>query len=652
VQKEINEYIFTTSVDRMFQNAKFGVFGHAIAALAIAWVLAAKFETSVVLLGIFMHFVLIIRRLVILNAFNKIENKTYLDYEKYFIKYRRCVFFSGLLFGVLPFVVAPLPVQYHFLILAALVGLAAGAIYTLGEIYSLYIVYFLPVIGIAFIWMIFQEGDIYYFSTFLLFILFFYFTTAAYNYSKNFKNILRKEYEAKEHYLEQKQAKEKIIEQNSVLEYRAHHDNLTDLPNRILFKDRLKNAISKARRSEAIIAVCFVDLDNFKVINDSLGHHIGDKVLKQVTTRLLNSMRMHDTIARWGGDEFIIIMEDLQKAENASRLAQKILAVLSEPCEIDGHKLYVTCSIGISIYPKDSNNVDNLIKYADSAMYKAKDEGKNNFKYYSDDMTKRAFERVVMESSIRAAINKKEFVVYYQPQIDAKNNILIGMEALVRWNHPSLGLVAPDKFLPLAEETSSIIEIDKLVMEMAMEQFKKWKDMGLNPGVLSLNLAVKHLEEDSYIDKLKQSMKKHSIDVRYLVLELTESDIMKKPESSIEKLQEINSLGINIAIDDFGTGYSSLAYLKRLPMDELKIDKSFIDDLDDEAETKAIVKAIIAMANTLDLALVAEGVEEEYQKEFLLENGCYNIQGYLYAKPMMADDMTKFIKGMDSEEKS
>jgi len=648
----LEQQITKAAVESIYSNAKLGVVGHAIVAFLIGLVFYKHIPLSLSITGIFIHVLILFRRIILIVKFNKEkENFTsFDDIEKYLSLYRRCMFFSGLSFGLFVFVVQYLSIEYHFFIIAVLIGLSSGAIYTTGEIFSVYIAYLFSMMGTALIWVIFQDGEAYNITIIMFIVSSYYSASTSYRYAKNFREMVIKENRADIYIKEQKESKDKITQQKDVLDYRAHHDNLTGLPNRVLFNDRLNQGMQKAKRNFENLAVCFIDIDNFKVINDSLGHEIGDRVLKKVTKLLQKNIRSNDTLARWGGDEFIIIMEGLKSPQDASILAQKILNVLSVPCEINSHELYVTSSIGISIYPKDSENADNLVKFADSAMYKAKDEGKNNYKYYSQDMTKMAFERVVMESSIRAAIKNNEFIVHYQPQVDAKNNKLIGMEALVRWNHPNIGLVSPYKFLPLAEETGLIVDIDMLVMDMAMKQFSKWKQDGFNPGVLSLNLAVKYLEEESYLDNLQQSMKKYSIDTRYLILELTESDIMKKPESSIKKLKEISALGINIAIDDFGTGYSSLSYLKRLPMDELKIDKSFIDYIiDNDDEGKSIVKAIIAMANTLSLVIVAEGVEEEIQKDFLLENGCNIIQGYYYSKPIPADEMLEFIKGMDND---
>ncbi len=642
----VDQKVTRQAVQRIYSNAHIGIAGHFIVSLSMALLLYTKLPHDLVIFGMLMHMIILSIRVSLVVKFRKIKDQLfeYEDIEKWIFKYRICMFLSGLAFGLLLFFIENLPIEYHFLILSILVGLSSGAIYSVGEVFSVYASYLAAILGLALCWSILQDDVMYNITNVLIIVAIYYFGSIAYRYSNNFKQVIQKEYAAEEHLQEQRRAQNKIVEQKDILDYQAHHDILTDLPNRVLFNDRISQAIESAKRNKTTLAVCFIDLDNFKVINDSLGHEIGDRVLKDVTTRLKESIRAHDTLSRWGGDEFTVIVEDLNSAQGASILSQKILNSLKEPFVVDGHTLYISTSIGISVFPKDTQKRENLIKYADSAMYKAKDEGKNNFQFYSDSMTKVAFERVMMEANIRSALINKEFVVYYQPQIDARDNSLVGMEALVRWEHPTLGLISPAKFIPLAEETGLVVKIDKLVMASAMEQFAKWYSGGYNPGVLSLNLAIKHLEKNNYIEKLYNSMSKFSLDSQYLELELTESDVMKKPEEAIDKLHKISALGIKVAIDDFGTGYSSLSYLKRLPISKLKIDKSFVDDIPHDEDGKSIVKAVIAMAHSLKLDLIAEGVEEEVQKEFLLEHGCNNIQGYYYSKPMSADEMSEFMQ--------
>ncbi|WP_415405555.1 EAL domain-containing protein [Sulfurovum sp. CS9] len=436
-----------------------------------------------------------------------------------------------------------------------------------------------------------------------------------------------------------------IKKQKDILFDQAHHDALTGLPNRVLFNDRLEHGIEQAKRHKTDIALFFIDLDHFKQINDSLGHQVGDKMLIAVTERLKAKIRKEDTLARLGGDEFTIIIEDMIEIQDVSHLAQKILEVLRQPVHIEGHTLYISCSIGISLYPQDDINANNLIKYADAAMYKAKEEGRNNFQFYSSEMTALALERVVMETNLRQALKNEEFILYYQSQVDANSGKLTGVEALIRWQHPALGLVSPMKFITLAEETGLIVDIDRWVMKTAMKQVTKWYQEGLEPGVLAINLSMRELRSNDFIEILQENMSDIGFKPEWLELEITEGQVMINPEEAITKLELISQMGIKIVIDDFGTGYSSLAYLKRLPVDKLKIDQSFVKGIPNDKEDVAIVKAIIALAKSLDLELIAEGVETDDQRDFLVECGCENLQGYYYCKPMPSDEMEKKCLG-------
>jgi len=440
-----------------------------------------------------------------------------------------------------------------------------------------------------------------------------------------------------------KRAEAELLKQKDILAHQAHHDALTGLANRILFNDRLEQGLKKAKRNKSKIAVLFIDLDHFKEINDSLGHAVGDDILKIVTSRLNNTIRKDDSIARLGGDEFTIMMEGLQQGQNASLLATKILEALEQPITFEGHTLYVSSSIGISIYPDDGSSTDNLLKYADAAMYRAKSEGRNNFQFYSAEMTELAFERVVMEASLRASLENEDFIVYYQPQVDAKNSKIIGMEALVRWNHPTMGIISPAKFIPLAETTGLIVELDQYVMRTAMKQIVQWYEDGLNPGRLALNLAVKQLQKKDFIQTLKNMLRETKCKAECIELEVTESQIMHNPEEAIIVLNQISDIGVNLAIDDFGTGHSSLSYIKKLPIHKLKIDQSFIQELPDDAEDSAITKTIISLAQNLNLNILAEGVETNEQRKFLVENGCNYIQGYFYSRPVDADAMREIL---------
>ena len=443
---------------------------------------------------------------------------------------------------------------------------------------------------------------------------------------------------------ERMQARTRELQEKSAeLQILAHHDALTVLPNRVLFTDRLEQGIIKAERNQTGLALFFIDLDKFKHINDSLGHSVGDSVLKIVANRLEGIIRKEDTLARLSGDEFTIIMEELRHPEDASLMAEKIIKTLAEAIEIDEQILYISGSIGISLYPQDSTDAQSLLKYADTAMYKAKEEGRNNFQFYSSEMTHFALERIEMKTSLRQAIDKEEFIIHYQPQISLKSNTLIGLEALVRWQHPTRGLLSPDTFIPLAEETGMIVKIDQWVMNTAMQQIAKWYEEGLNPGVLAVNISIRQLECDDFLEKLETRLQKYHFKAQWLELEITERQMMKKTDEIITKLNQINDLGIGISIDDFGTGYSSLSLLKRLPINRLKIDRSFVRDIPENEEDIAIIKAIIALAKSLNLDLIAEGVENAQQKNFLIEQGCTYIQGHYYSPAIPAEKIEEML---------
>ena len=434
-----------------------------------------------------------------------------------------------------------------------------------------------------------------------------------------------------------------LDKQKKELEHQANHDALTNLPNRVLFLDRLEQAISLSQRHNKKVAVLFIDLDNFKEINDSLGHDIGDKILVEFTSRMEKKIRRSDTLSRLGGDEFCIILNDINSVDNVSNFITDSMKTSKDPFIIGNNTLYIGMSIGVSIYPNDGHSANTLLKNSDAAMYEAKGNGRNTYCFYDKKMTERAFERVFLETALREALEKDELIVYFQPQINAQENKLVGMEALVRWQHPTMGLITPDKFIPLAEITGMIVELDRIVIKKALTQFVKWYKDGLNPGKLAINLAIKQIEEDDFIEYIKELLDSQECAYENIEFEVTESQIMNNPDKSIEVLNQISDFGISIAIDDFGTGYSSLAYLKRLPINKLKIDRSFIKNLPEDAEDIAISKTIISLCSSLNLKVIAEGVETEEQKELLLENGCKFIQGYLYSRPLPVSKMTQFL---------
>lgn len=437
--------------------------------------------------------------------------------------------------------------------------------------------------------------------------------------------------------------REHLKRQKEELDYQAHFDSLTTLPNRLFFNEHLTHAIKKSRQSHRKIALFFIDLDKFKQVNDTLGHDYGDKVLCEASTRMQQTLRIDDMLFRLGGDEFTIVMENITSPEDASILAQRINTIMEDPIFLENETLYVSNSIGISIYPDDAQNAADLLRFADAAMYKAKEEGRNTFRFYSSRFSDKISKEFDLANNLRKAILNEEFEVHYQPQIDSRTKKLIGMEALVRWNRPGIGTIVPGDFIPLAEETGLIVMIDDIVMRHAMKEFSQWIKDGLNPGILALNISIKRLESDNFLSILRHYLDIFGLDPSHLELEITESDIMRKPEENTAKLNQIRQMGITIAIDDFGTGYSSLSYLKKLPVSKLKIDQSFIRDLPHSDEDAQITKAIVAMSHSLNLETIAEGVETAEQEAFLLQYTCDDMQGFLYSKPINAEAMHEFL---------
>jgi len=461
-----------------------------------------------------------------------------------------------------------------------------------------------------------------------------------YFYIINYKNFVEKQNKILEDSVKDKTRE--LQDKSEILKYQAEHDTLTKLPNRLLFLDRLQQALKHARRRKQTVSILFLDLDRFKEVNDTYGHEAGDKLLKHVTARLKESVREEDTVARLGGDEFTVIFQNLTQRE-VVKVVDKIMNYMQTPFHINNIELFTTFSIGISNYPDDGDTSEILLRNADTAMYKAKDSGKNNYKFYNEEMTKFAFEKAELEKDIRSALQNNEFVPYFQPKIDAKNLKLIGLEVLVRWIHPQKGMIFPDKFIPFAEEIGLIGNIDNYMMRSAIKQLMEWRKEGLDTGKLSINLSAKQLSSKTYITELKDIIYAFGCNTCNIELEITESHIMDDPQKAIIILQEIRKLGINISIDDFGTGYSSLAYLKKLPINKLKIDRSFVMDTPEDKDDVAIVKTIISLATNLGLKVIAEGVETKKQVDFLLSEGCNDIQGYYFSKPLCAKDCKEFI---------
>ncbi|MFW2438835.1 MAG: EAL and GGDEF domain-containing protein [Arenicellales bacterium] len=433
------------------------------------------------------------------------------------------------------------------------------------------------------------------------------------------------------------------IQSEEQLQYLAHYDALTKLPNRVLFTDRLDQSLARARWHEYTVAVLFLDLDRFKIINDTLGHNVGDQALKALSERLNGCMREGDTVARLGGDEFAIILEDIDSEDDVAPIARIILDVLSQPFLVDKHEFILTTSIGISLFPVDGENTQTLLKHADIAMYRAKDEGRNTYQFYLADMSAKALERLNLETSLRHALAREEFVLYYQPQQNLADGKIFGVEALLRWQHPDLGLISPMEFIPLLEETGLIIPVGEWVLHTACLQARAWVDSGFKSLRMSVNLSGRQTYNSNFIATVEQVLKNSKLDPALLELEMTESILMHNMKVTIKTLETIREMGVRLAIDDFGTGYSSLSYLKRFPIDTLKIDHSFIHDLTNDPEDATLVEAIIAMGRALHLDVVAEGVETEQQVNFLRKHDCGSIQGYLISKPIPAKELTSLL---------
>jgi diguanylate cyclase (GGDEF)-like protein/PAS domain S-box-containing protein len=436
---------------------------------------------------------------------------------------------------------------------------------------------------------------------------------------------------------ERKRAEETIRRQ-------AYYDVLTNLPNRTLFKDRLEQAMKNAHRNKQMLAVIVLDLDRFKNINETLGHLLGDKLLVAVSERLLGVLGENETIARFGGDEFTLLMPQVNKVEEATDHAQKIIELLMTPFKLNEHELHVTTSIGIAFYPDDGESSELLMKNAETAMYRAKDQGRNNYQLYASGMNVSAFKQLLMENSLRRALEKEEFVVYYQPQISLVTQKIIGAEALVRWQHPDLGLVFPNEFIGLAEETGLIVPIGEWIIKKVCEQSMKWQAAGYPKMCIGVNLSARQFQQLNLVPTIAKIISDTGLDPACLGLEVTESIAMKNADFTIAALNELKKMKIHLSLDDFGTGYSSLSYLKRFPLETLKIDRSFVRDITTDPNDAAIVNAVVALAHSLKLNVVAEGVETEGQLTFLKSHQCDNVQGYIFSHPLSEVNFLKFVK--------
>lgn len=439
-------------------------------------------------------------------------------------------------------------------------------------------------------------------------------------------------------------------------EYLAYHDTLTNLPNRYLFNDRLNQAIAHADREKKLLSILFLDIDNFKQVNDSIGHKAGDLLLKSVAGRLVREVRAIDSIshlsadgselmmARLGGDEFTVLLNRIESIQDPGKVAGRILKMLSEPFNIGIHEVFVTVSVGIAVYPFDGRDLDTLLINADVAMYQAKAQGKNNFQYYSESMNKFAFERFTVENKLRKALDHNEFMLFYQPQIDIQSGRMIGVEALIRWLQPDLVLTRPGDFIPLAEQTGLIVPMGEWVLRTACEQSRTWQASGFEPMLMTVNVSGIQFRQNNFVESMSQILKDTGMDAACLQLELTESTIMQDSENTIKKLLALRAMGLHISVDDFGTGYSSLKYLKRFPLSTLKIDHSFVKEMTTSNTDQSIVKAIITLAHNFNLKVIAEGVETGEQLDFLSECGCEAVQGFLVCPPVNPVALAEFTK--------
>ncbi|MBN8770571.1 MAG: EAL domain-containing protein [Thiobacillus sp.] len=428
------------------------------------------------------------------------------------------------------------------------------------------------------------------------------------------------------------------------IEFLAHHDVLTGLPNRVLLRDRFEQALARAQRSQKLVAMLFLDLDNFKRVNDTLGHVAGDQLLLEAVKRLTHSTRDSDTISRQGGDEFILLLNEIPDMETVERVAADILRLLAEPVEINGHAMNASCSIGIAMYPQDGSDFDSLLQKADTAMYNAKDAGRNTYRFFDDRMNRQAREHLMLQNRLHQALYRAELQLHYQPQLDADSGKVTGVEALLRWNNPELGDISPARFIPVAEDSGLIVPIGAWVIEQSCRQAQTWRQAGLPDIIMSVNLSALQFRRAGLIETVAGALARSGLPPHLLELELTESILLQDVENTLDTVRQLKALGIRLAIDDFGTGYSSLSYLKRFAVDRLKIDQSFVRDIHTDPDDAAIVSAIIQLARSLRLGIIAEGVETAEQLAFLREAGCSEVQGYLFSRPLAPAAMDAFLR--------
>ncbi|MDO8767555.1 MAG: EAL domain-containing protein [Burkholderiaceae bacterium] len=432
----------------------------------------------------------------------------------------------------------------------------------------------------------------------------------------------------------------------------ASHDALTDLPNRHLLQDRIEQALLQARRNGGQGAVLFIDLDQFKSINDSMGHDVGDLLLQEVAQRLIASLRSQDTVARQGGDEFIVLLHSIAKARDAGTTTQKLLDALFLPYQVEGKELYVSASIGIAVFPDDGEDADTLLKHSDTAMYQAKEAGRNNYQFFAPQMNQLAVEKQVLHTQLFHALERDELLLHYQPIVDMASNQLTGLEALLRWQHPEQGLMSPVHFIPLAEETGLIVPIGEWVLRSACMQLKAWQNQGYDVPQLAINLSTKQFRQNTLVQTIARILDETGVQARFLELEITESIFMDHSEEMVETLLNLKDLGVDLSLDDFGTGFSSLSYLKSFPIDKLKIDRSFLQDIDTDPDDSSIVSSIISLAHSLQMKVIAEGVETEAQRAILAQQGCDQYQGYYFSQPLPVSEIVTKLHRRQSQDPS
>lgn len=658
---EINNKVQAELVDRLYQPVNFTF----LASFMVATVLCAmlygtvKSELLITWYGL-SALILGIRYIFALRYWRRDPKKYSSEYWKHL--FRTGASLSGIMWGCTPVFLMP---QHNILqqafVVMIIAGMSAAATQSLATDRSSFRLYISVVLIPVITWLFLQTESLYLAfgaitSVYTLFLV----LTSNRNYESikkslylQFENIaLTEAASASKTQLEKVNQEltylnetldQRVKERTRDLLYQATHDMLTGLPNKTSLFDRIQNAISYTSYSHLLTAILFFDLDRFKYVNDSLGHHAGDMLLQSAATRLHNVMRKSDVVARLGGDEFVVALTFLERREDVIPLAEKFLSVLAEPFHIGERELTISSSLGISIYPYDGPDIDTLLKNADTAMYQAKAAGRNNFQFYSREMNERAVERLELENYLHHALERNELLLHYQPLADNASGNIIGVEALIRWHHPKFGLISPNDFIPLAEETGLILSIGEWVLRTACKQAKAWQDMGIAPTRVAVNLSIHQVKRTDLVALISEIIAENQLDPSYLELEFTENILIENSPAILATMHQLKTMGLILTIDDFGTGYSSLGYLSKFPFEKLKIDGSFIQKILSH-EDAAIVQAILAMAKNLHLHTVAEGVETEEQLHFLQQHHCDEIQGYYFSPPLNVEECTRLLQ--------